>query len=395
MKCSKKILALILMCAVAVLPACSNGGNQAQESASAEASEEKVNALDLTGSWIAETQGSGYYLAGFIHGDLIELHWVSSYDQNGSVYWAGTYKAPKEEVDTYSWSSERDEDIMATTSHGAPDASRHFSYQDGRLILEAGQQGYEVVLVPSETDYTYLAVEGLEEDDTKDKGKDKDKEKDDSESKENDTAVTNKEAAEAESVKNAKLVDSGYAIEHVGNGVSMVYYGVEIANLNQYNAIKSPTIEITVRAKDGSLVSKQKRTLDGIAPDTRVIFGDTIKCKNGKADSVEIKVKNADYDITPYEGSGVFAASDLKVSDVKETHEDHRAIYTGKVSNNTAYDIPGVLVSVVYYKSGKIVGGSTERLDSIPANGKADFKIQNRSDFNGYDEYEVYATVES
>ena len=131
MKFSKKILALILMLAVTTLPACGNGGDEAQGSVATETTEEKADALDLTGSWIAETQGSGYYLAGVIHGDLIELHWVSSTDQHGSVYWAGTYKAPKEATDSYSWNSERDEDIMATTSHGAPDASRHFSYQDG------------------------------------------------------------------------------------------------------------------------------------------------------------------------------------------------------------------------------------------------------------------------
>lgn len=391
MKFSKKCLALILMFAVVLLPACGNKGD-----APVSATEEKVveDALDLTGNWVAEAQGSGYYLAGFIKDDLIELHWVSSYDQHGSVYWAGTYKAPKKKTETYSWSSERDDAIMATSSHAAPDASRHFSYQDGKLILEAGQQGYAVTLIPTDTDYTGLAVDMPDSEKDKDNKKDKKDKKHDKQAT-SDTSVSDREAAEEEPVKNIKLVESGYAIEHVGNGVSMVYYGVELANLNKYNAIKSPTIEITVRTKDGSLVSKQKRTLDGIAPDTRVIFGDTLKCKNGKADVVEISVKNSDYDITPYEGSGVFAASDLKVSDVKEKHEHHRAIYTGTVTNNSAYDIPGVLVSVVYYKDGKIVGGSTERLDSIPANGEAEFSIQNRSAFSDYDEYEVHATVES
>lgn len=384
MKFSKKMLALILMAAVVMLPACGNESDNAGSATEEQAVAE--DALDLTGSWEAETQGNDYYLAGFIKGDLIELHWVSNYDQNGSVYWAGSYKAPKKKVDAYSWSSERDEAIMATSGYAAPDETRHFSYEDGKLILEAGEQGYAVTLVPSENDYSSLAVD-VPDSDKKKKGH----KKDDSD----DTSVSNEEAAKEESVKNVKLVNSGYAIENEGNGVSMVYYGVEIANLNKYNAIKSPTIEITVRTADGGLVSKQKRTLDGIAPDTRVIFGDTIKCKNGVPDSVEIKVKNTDYDIVPYEGSGVFAASDLKVSDVKESHEDNRAVYSGTITNKTDYEVPGVLVSVVYYKDGKIVGGSTERLNSIPAKEKVSFNIQNRSGFNGYDEYEVYAIVES
>ena len=83
------------------------------------------------------------------------------------------------------------------------------------------------------------------------------------------------------------------------------------------------------------------------------------------------------------------------MSDVKESHEDNRAVYSGTITNKTDYEVPGVLVSVVYYKDGKIVGGSTERLNSIPAKEKVSFNIQNRSGFNGYDEYEVYAIVES
>lgn len=98
MKLRKKILAMALVGAMLLLAGCGSGGDTS--SASSESENAPAETLNLEGSWIAEVQGSDYYLAGFIKDNLIELHWVSSYDQNGSVYWAGSYKAPKDKPDT-------------------------------------------------------------------------------------------------------------------------------------------------------------------------------------------------------------------------------------------------------------------------------------------------------
>lgn len=63
MNLRKKILALMLIGVMLFAAGC---GNNASSDTSAAPESEAVNALDLQGSWIAETQGSGYYLAGFI-----------------------------------------------------------------------------------------------------------------------------------------------------------------------------------------------------------------------------------------------------------------------------------------------------------------------------------------
>ena len=157
MKLRKKILAMALVGAMLLLAGCGSGGDTS--SASAESENAPAETLNLEGSWIAEVQGSDYYLAGFIKDNLIELHWVSSYDQNGSVYWAGSYKAPKDKPDTYTWESTRNDAIMNTSAYASVDASRTFTYADGKLTLAASDTGVETVLIPAETDYTYLAVE--------------------------------------------------------------------------------------------------------------------------------------------------------------------------------------------------------------------------------------------
>ena len=390
----KKCVALATLIALMILPAC---GNPSTDLSSTSSTAESVdaNALDLQGSWVAENQNDSYYLAGFIKDDIVELHWVSNYDQYGSLYWGGSYKAPKKDTNTYTWESKRDDAMMAMAAgFGAPDQSRTFTYEDGKLILEASDLSYEVVLIPSEVDYTGLAVEVSDEDREKAK-KDTEGEleatEDEATEEKSSKEAENIKKAEEEKTKDVKVIDTGYAIEQVGNGVNMVYYGVEISNPNKYNAILSPNIEITVRNSDGGLVSKQHRTLAGLAPRTRVTFGDTIKCNNGAPDEVSIEVTNTDYDIVPFEGSDVVMDSDLEVADVKESSVDSKVIYTGKVKNKTDKKIDRVLISVVYYNDGQVVGGSTEYVDGLKAKGSKNFEVKNKSKFKGYDTYEVYA----
>lgn len=389
----KKCVAVLTLLSLMLLPAC---GSPSSDTSSTSAPAEAVdaNALDLQGSWVAETQGNDYYLAGFIKDDIVELHWVSNYDQYGSLYWGGSYKAPKKDTNTYTWESKRDEAMMAMAAgYGAPDQSRTFTYQDGKLILEGSDLSYEVVLVPSEVDYTGLAVEVSDEDRKKAKEeaeKDTEGELEATEEKTSEESDNLKKAQE-EKTKDIKVMDTGYAIEQMGNGVNMVYYGVEISNPNKYNAILSPNIEITVRNSDGGLVTKQHRTLAGLAPRTRVTFGDTIKCNNGAPDEVTIEVTNTDYDIVPFEGSDVVMDSDLEVVDVAESSADSKVVYTGKVKNKSDKEIDRVLISVVYYSDGQVVGGSTEYVDGLKAKGSKKFEVKNKSKFKGYDTYEVYA----
>ena len=97
------------------------------------------------------------------------------------------------------------------------------------------------------------------------------------------------------------MVDSGYSVESLGGGNSLIYYAVEITNPNEYNAIVSPNIDITVLDKDGRVLTKQNRSLFAVAPGDRFFFGDAINCPKGSPADVEITVENNDYDFKTFE----------------------------------------------------------------------------------------------
>ena len=386
MKYRKKLLAVALIGALLLLAGC--GSNGETSSASAESESAPVETLNLEGSWIAEVQGSGYYLAGFIKDNLIELHWVSSYDQNGSVYWAGSYKAPKDKPDTYTWESTRNDPIMNTSAYASVDASRSFTYADGKLTLAGSSTGVETVLIPSETDYSYLAVEVSEED--------QQAAEDAAKAAEAEQASADAiRAAEEEEVEDIVLVDSGYSVESLGGGNSLIYYAVEIENPNTYNAIVSPNIDITVLDKDGRVLTKQNRSLFAVAPGDRFFFGDAINCPKGTPADVEITVENNDYDFKTFEGSGIHSVKDFSVGEVSEEKDGGQVHFSGTITNDSVADLENVIATVVFKKDGSIVGGVTGEIGNMAAGASADFDIAAKSDFSDYDSYEVYVTQEA
>lgn len=385
MKLRKKILAMALVGAMLLLAGCGSGGDTS--SASAESENAPAETLNLEGSWIAEVQGSDYYLAGFIKDNLIELHWVSSYDQNGSVYWAGSYKAPKDKPDTYTWESTRNDAIMNTSAYASVDASCTFTYADGKLTLAASDTGVETVLIPAETDYTYLAVEVSEEEQQAAEDAAKAAEQQQASA---DAAA----AAAAEEVKDIEMVDSGYSVESLGGGNSLIYYAVEITNPNEYNAIVSPNIEITVLDSEGRVLTKQNRSLFAVAPGDTFCFGDAINCPKGSPADVEITVENKDYDFKTFEGSGIHSVKDFTVGEVTEEKNGDQMYFTGTITNDSEEDLGGVIATIVFKKDGNIVGGVTGQVGGIVAGDTTTFNIAAKSGFSDYDSYDVYVTQE-
>ena len=110
----KKLLGLGLTMAMMVsLAACGGSGDSGSSNASP-AEETSVpeatntaQPTDLTGTWQSENN-DGSYQEAIITDDTIEINWVS--EGTESIYWIGTYTAPTEAVDEYSWTSERDKE---------------------------------------------------------------------------------------------------------------------------------------------------------------------------------------------------------------------------------------------------------------------------------------------
>ena len=134
----KKIIVMILSVILCFgLVACGGGGDNGEQ-----AEAEPAKPLDLTGDWEQTNKNSETdYMEATISGETITINWVFEEDSTTALYWAGTYAAPAESTEEYSWTSENDRSqtdsaLMASTSD-----TKEFTYQNGVLSFEASAMG--------------------------------------------------------------------------------------------------------------------------------------------------------------------------------------------------------------------------------------------------------------
>lgn len=104
--------------------------------------EEKAQPLDLTGEWTQSNKNSeDSYQVATISGDTITINWVSNGGDTKSLYWAGSYVAPTEATDSYSWESANDTEQTDKAMLASSDATKAFKYENGVLSYEASAMG--------------------------------------------------------------------------------------------------------------------------------------------------------------------------------------------------------------------------------------------------------------
>lgn len=138
----KKIVAMLLVGAMTLsITACSGGAEPSKDTETkTEATTEKKEPLDLTGTWKSE-EVEGSYQEATISDSAIEINWVSDGGNTKSLYWAGTYVAPTESTDEYSWISENDKEKTGTALLASSDDTKDFTYKDGVISYEASAMG--------------------------------------------------------------------------------------------------------------------------------------------------------------------------------------------------------------------------------------------------------------
>jgi hypothetical protein len=84
------------------------------ETQTAEATPEVVvEPLDLNGEWKQSNSNSPEsYQTATITGDQIAIDWVNDAESTKAVYWIGSYVAPTEDTESYSWDSQGDVALM-------------------------------------------------------------------------------------------------------------------------------------------------------------------------------------------------------------------------------------------------------------------------------------------
>ena len=98
--------------------------------------------LDLTGEWKQTNSNSAdSYQAATISGDTITVNWMNDAESTTALYWVGTYIAPTDAADTYSWTSARDVAQTESAILASGDDAKEFTYTGGRLTYNVTALG--------------------------------------------------------------------------------------------------------------------------------------------------------------------------------------------------------------------------------------------------------------
>lgn len=98
--------------------------------------------LDLTGEW-SQTNSNDpeSFQSATITGDAIEIEWNADGGDTRALYWAGTYVAPTEATQSYSWDSANDTSRTETALMASDAPTKTFTYENGVLSYELTAMG--------------------------------------------------------------------------------------------------------------------------------------------------------------------------------------------------------------------------------------------------------------
>ena len=132
----KRIISALLATALALtVTACGSS-----ESSTAQAPQVKEPPV-LEGTWNQVNSNSETsYQQAVIQGDTMEIYWVSDNDTK-SLYWSGSFTAPKTADEPYVWESTGDTEAMAFALLASQDESKTFTYEDGQISYDVSALG--------------------------------------------------------------------------------------------------------------------------------------------------------------------------------------------------------------------------------------------------------------
>lgn len=130
----KKIASIFLAGVMALsLVACGGGSAGTAES---------KTPPDLTGEWKQSNSDSAdSYQSASISGEIIEIYWVSDAGKTKALYWAGSFAAPVDTVEPYTWESKNDKSQTETALLASGDDTKAFTYQNGKISYEVSAMG--------------------------------------------------------------------------------------------------------------------------------------------------------------------------------------------------------------------------------------------------------------
>ena len=183
----------------------------------------------------------------------------------------------------------------------------------------------------------------------------------------------------------------------IKDGTVRIFYAVKIENTNKNLAVMYPHIEITVSAKDGSVIKVEDQVLSWIAADDSYWYADyfTYDYDGTIPDRVSFHVWAEDDNYVSPNGYDIVRSNELVISDAARKGNGANVYYTGKITNNGQHDTMA-RVSVIYLKKGqdgaeKPIGGDYTFVENLKAGETKAFEIQPSSGIDSYSNAAILA----
>ena len=309
-----------------------SSGDEITETAKEETTEAIVP-LDLTGLWIqGNKKESETRMVATIRDDgKIGVFFILEDDPEPWTYWVGTYDAPEEDTDKYSWTSQNTyggNGLLASTAE-----TKDFTYESDSLTYEVTIDGEtnNVTLVRGEWDTSSIP----------------------------DSAFESVNAASTD-VKDLEIKDSGWYVD----GDYLKYF-IVIHNPNDEIAVEFPSFRITARDSDNIVMGTEDQTLSIIYPGQDFYYGSQAFSVDGVPDTVDFEMLSPE----EYNLKNASVMDEFKQLEVINTAVREEK-FVGEISNPNDYDIDSAIIVVVCKdSSGNVVYVDSTFVDDV-ASGK-------------------------
>lgn len=141
----KATLPLALI-AVLSLAGCGAGtastGTSDSKASGSEAVEEARKAPDLTGEWTqSNSKSEDSYQQATITADTMTVEWVADGGETRSIYWVGTFEAPTDATEPYTWTSTKDAEATASALLASSEDTKQFTFEGDTISYELSALG--------------------------------------------------------------------------------------------------------------------------------------------------------------------------------------------------------------------------------------------------------------
>lgn len=103
---------------------------------------------DLAGDWKQTNSNSDEdFMTATISDDVIAVDWELGSQDVTAVYWVGTFEAPTDATEPFTWTSKRDGSKTDSALMASTDDTKDFTYADGAISYKVTIQGVSATVV--------------------------------------------------------------------------------------------------------------------------------------------------------------------------------------------------------------------------------------------------------